>query len=212
MAYFQLYFTTGAAPRSAHFAVAPTARHLVFSTGGLLRQAHFQVAPAQRRLRFTTGSVPRRAYFRVDRPDAVELGVALSANQEFLLVTLPRDDAQGPYTLQALREGRTAEEVVTRRPVPGMTGWYFPVPEDGIFYLTVSDEDGAVVAQAVALVNRRALRRLAQYRKKFCGCPNPLFEDLCHYNGLAVVLYETSQFAAAQEMLTVLKDMCLCPC
>ena len=213
MANQHVYFSTGTSPRTAYFSVTSARKHVRFVTGVRLNVAHFSVVANGRHVLFSTGRAPQVAYFTCDTPPDGLLVAELSPNHRFLNVTLSPALKQGPYQLHVFMEGQAREIKPMVRAVPGAFAWSFPVPEDGVFYLTVTAGPNAVVAQSVAMVNYSALRALAQYRKRQgCACPETLFEDLCHYNGLAILLYETGQFTACQQMLTLLKDLCLCPC
>lgn len=179
----RLYFTTGIPPLRTAFTVVSAPGALVFQTGVALR-----------RVAFTTGAI-------VTVPGLL---ATLSDNHEFLVVRLERS-LHGVYALHARREGSGSEEPLTTLNAPDV-GWAFPVPVDGLWYLTLS-EGGKVVAQTVALVNRRALRALARYRKRITPALHQDFERRCYYNAAAILLYEAGEFTACADTLTLLQDL-----
>lgn len=174
-----------------------------FSTTATPTPATFTVGMDRPLLVFKTGVARKKAYFVVQNK-LDKLLITLSDNHKFLTVKLPSFTSE-PYTLHAIREGSLETEQVLPLAITGVTGWYFPVEEDGVWYLTVKDRKQNIVAQQVALVNYSAMRQLARYRKR--STSKQEFDRRCYYNGLAILFYECGAFVKAHDMLTLLRDI-----
>jgi len=162
-------------------------------------QATFQVGEDRLALSFQTAAAKKTATFTVGRK-LDRLVLAITPNKKFMRVQLPAYSAV-PVTLQVRREGETVSFAATDLLEVGQTGWYFPLSTDGVYYLTVLEEE-RVVAQQIVLVNTHALTALARLRKQ----KSVYFDRYCYYNGLAILFYECAEFAKCVDMLTLLHD------
>ncbi len=178
---------------------------ITFSTGVAKQEATFTVARAERSLVFRTTVARKKITFTIQNK-LDKLSVGLSANKLFLEVRLPSYTTDN-YSLHAIAEGSLDEAEPTLLPRSGVSGWYFPISEDGIWYLTILDEQDNIVAQQVALVNHHALRQLVRYRKRISPKLHESFERRCHYNALAILYYECGDFKSAADYLTLLRDV-----